>query len=1167
MVDRKRAGVGVAVVAAMLMAACGGSGPAQQEEPGAEVIPTVESSGITVYTSGYTHIYWWGSTPASSPADGTWPGVAMGTDASSGYRTYSFPNATAINLIFSNNGAGQTANLSRTTGSWLYVNGTWSAYTPTASVSASPGTSSFSGASLAVTLTAANPASGTYQVDSGAATAFTSGQVIPISGTDLTAGQGHTLTLRNGTATATYTYTKVTAGITVYTSSYTHVYWWSATPAGSPADATWPGVAMGTDPATGLRTYAFPNATAINLIFSNNGSGQTANLSRTTGAWLYENGAWSAYNPGPAASASPGTSSFSTSSLSVTLSAANPASGTYQIDAGATTAFTHGQVITLGAGLVAGQSQTLTVKNGTASATYTYTKVAAGITVYTSGYTHVYWWSATPAGSPPDATWPGAAMGIDSASGLRTYAFPNATAINLIFSNNGSGQTANLSRTTGAWLYAGGAWTPYSPIPSATVTPAGGTFAATQTVTLNAGNPPSGTYQWDSDQATAFTDGTTLTFGADWSNGRSRVLKVVNGTATNSYTFVKNTAVYPNTLGALYLPGATKFRLWSPDSSSVTVTVGGATYPMARVADFAGYTSIYEATVSGDLELQPYQFAVGGAAVRDPYALMVNPGTTQGVVMDMASIAPAGGWAATPALVNREDAIIYEAHVRDFTIDANSGVDAARKGKFLGMVQTGTTYGTAKTGLDHLKELGVTHVQLMPVYDFGTALYNWGYDPVNYNVPEEQYAQATDPVGRVQEFQTMVNELHKNGLRVVVDVVYNHTYDKTVLQLITGKYYTTVDLSGVGNSIDDGNPMVARMIQDSLEQWVRNYNVDGFRFDLLGVFYATNAAAWGNYLNATFPTRNLLLYGEPWNGYATDPNDAQKVRFGKMPTLAGAHVGVFNGGYRDDLRGPGDSAVQRYVVNQAPSWWGAIAAGSRGSITAAKSTSALPNAWDSMFAYDPEQAINYVSAHDNLNMWDKINYAGLSGGPTGYAGRVDRFTIGILMTSQGIPFFYEGDEMLHSKAYGGDYTTAKNSYRAGDNYNAIRWADKVTNAATHQFYRDAIALRRANPALRLTSWDEINTRVRTTLNAGSQSASSINVVHDASLPAGVVVNSIDADGNVGNGYELVVVYNNGNNFNLTLPAGSWTKIFDAGGAVSKTDVVCEGTAVTVFRKN
>ncbi|MGC3996413.1 MAG: carbohydrate binding domain-containing protein [Anaeromyxobacter sp.] len=657
---------------------------------------------------------------------------------------------------------------------------------------------------------------------------------------------------------------------------------------------------------------------------------------------------------------------------------------------------------------------------------------------------------------------------------------------------------------------------------------------------------------------------TTYTFtvkAVDTSSNKSAASAAAQATTGDG------SAVYPDRLGALYLPAATKFRLWSPDSSSVTVTVGGTTYPMVHVADFAGYTSIYEATVSGDLELQPYQFAVGGAAVRDPYALMVNPGTTQGVVMDMASIAPAGGWAATPALVNREDAIIYETHVRDFTIDANSGVDAARKGKFLGMVQTGTTYGTAKTGLDHLKELGVTHVQLMPVYDFGTALYNWGYDPVNYNVPEEQYAQATDPVGRVQEFQTMVNELHKNGLRVVVDVVYNHTYDKTVLQLITGKYYTTVDLSGVGNSIDDGNPMVARMIQDSLEQWVRNYNVDGFRFDLLGVFYATNAAAWGNHLNATFPTRNLLLYGEPWNGYATDPNDAQKVRFGKMPTLAGAHVGVFNGGYRDDLRGPGDSAVQRYVVNQAPSWWGAIAAGSRGSITATKSTSALPNAWDSMFAYDPEQAINYVSAHDNLNMWDKINYAGLSGGPTGYAGRVDRFTIGILMTSQGIPFFYEGDEMLHSKAYGGDYTTAKNSYRAGDNYNAIRWADKVTNAATHQFYRDAIALRRANPALRLTSWDEINTRVRTTLNAGSQSASSINAVHDASLPAGVVVNSIDADGNVGNGHELVVVYNNGNSFNLTLPAGSWTKIFDAGGAVSKTDVVCEGTAVTVFRKN
>jgi pullulanase len=521
--------------------------------------------------------------------------------------------------------------------------------------------------------------------------------------------------------------------------------------------------------------------------------------------------------------------------------------------------------------------------------------------------------------------------------------------------------------------------------------------------------------------------------------------------------------------------------------------------------------------------------------------------------------------------VNREDSVIYEVHVRDFTIDANSGVDPAKRGKYMGMVQMGTSFNGAKTGIDHLKELGITHVQLLPFYDFGSGMYNWGYDPVNYNVPEEQYSQATTPEGRIREFKDMVNEFHKNGIRVIMDVVYNHTFNKDVLQTITGKYYTSVDLSGTGNSIDDGNPMVSRMIRDSLEHWVRDYNIDGFRFDLIGVFFYTDVASWWSYLNSTYPDRNLLAYGEPWNGFASDPNDAQKVRLGKAPPMASAHVGVFNPQYREAIKGGNDDGTQNYMFNAAqdpgPLWWGAIAAGMRGSIEAVKSTNSLANEWDSMFAFDPEQSINYISAHDNFDLWDKINFSGAPGGATGYAGRVDRFGMGMILTSQGIPFIHAGDEFLRSKAFGGDYNTAKNSFSANDNYNMLHWADLVNNAGINKYYEDAIALRKATPALRLTTWDDINSRVRTALNAGANNAASINVVNDTTLPGKVVVSFISSNASQPANYDTVVVFNPGNNFNVSLPAGTWTKVFDTNGAVSKTDTVCEGTAVTVFKKN
>lgn len=602
------------------------------------------------------------------------------------------------------------------------------------------------------------------------------------------------------------------------------------------------------------------------------------------------------------------------------------------------------------------------------------------------------------------------------------------------------------------------------------------------------------------------------------------------------------------TLGALYTPTATTFRIWSPDNSQVSVTVGGQSRTL-QPADVNGYTDVYQAVVPGNWKNQPYQFRIGNNTVRDPYARMVKPGTTEGIVMDVESITPTGGWAPTPPLIQREDAVIYEMNVRNFTIDASSGVDSAKRGKFAGLTQTGTTNNGAKTGIDHLKELGVTHVQLLPSYDFNSTVPNWGYDPLNYSVPEEQFSQFTAPEDRVREFQNMVNEYHKNGIRVLMDVVYNHTASKDVFQNISGKYYHETQLSGTGNSIDDGNPMVSRMIRDSLEYWTGTYNLDGFRFDLIGVHQYKNVDQWAKHLQAAFPSRTLQIHGEPWSGGVDDPQQAQKVRYGTTPALAGGHVGVFNGTYRDAIKGGTRDQTLGYMGGSSSNA-ASIALGMRGSPLATKSTSPLADPWAAAFAYDPEQTINYVSAHDDLNIWDKITYSGVTGGPTGRAGQMSRFAAGMVLTSQGIPFFHEGDEFLHSKVVNGDYEAAKNSYESGDNVNAIQWGEKTTNAAIFRYYKDAITLRKNTPALRLTTWDAVNAQMATTINGS------------------VVTSAISSNATAPTSHDTVVVYNPTNNTStVSLPAGNWKKVLGTNGATDSTSTTADALAVTVFKKS
>ncbi|RAG85828.1 pullulanase [Streptacidiphilus pinicola] len=694
----------------------------------------------------------------------------------------------------------------------------------------------------------------------------------------------------------------------------------------------------------------------------------------------------------------------------------------------------------------------------------------------------------------------------------------------------------------------------------------GATWSATCAGTTMTDPSGTGVSTWSTTAIPAGSWNTKVTLGQSWNtnygaggvaNGANIPFTVPDNGATTTFSYNEATHLETvvssngptaplNTLGALYTASATTFRLWSPDSSNVTVSIGGTSHPLSPTA-LSGYSNVYQAVVSGNLLDQDYQFYVNGVAVPDPYAQMVVPNTTEGVVVDTAAVTPTdGGWDPRPALVDRTDAVVYELSVHDYTVDPSSGVDAAKRGTFLGLVENGTTYDGVSTGIDHLKQLGVTAVQIMPSFDFGSTVPNWGYDPVNYNVPEEQYSQFTAPEDRIREFKDMVNAFHKNGIRVIMDVVYNHTYTKSVFGNISGKYYTATDLSGTGDSIDDGNPMVSQMIQDSLEHWVRDYNVDGFRFDLAGVHYYNNVYAWANYLQTSYADRDLMMYGEPWNGGASDPNEPQKVRYGTMPALSPVHFGAFNGVYRDAIRGGTNDNVFGYMGdNGNPS---AIAFGMTGSPTDADSTATVSNLWTPAFAVNPEQTMNYVSIHDNLNLYDKITYSGGTGGATGTAGAIDKLAVGTILTSQGVPVIAEGDEFLRSKVVNGDYTTAMNSYNAPDAVNAIHWGDLVTNANIAGYYRDAIALRKATASLRLTTWAAVKNQIATRVDG------SVVIAEISSNPAAPTT------------YDTVVVVNpTTSTYNVTLPAaGSWTKVLDGGGATSATGTSCAPQAVTVF---
>jgi pullulanase len=579
-------------------------------------------------------------------------------------------------------------------------------------------------------------------------------------------------------------------------------------------------------------------------------------------------------------------------------------------------------------------------------------------------------------------------------------------------------------------------------------------------------------------------------------------------------------------LGNSYQPEATSFRLWAPTASDVQVLLYETEIgPLQReIAMQRGENGTWYAQVSGDWQnwYYLYQVTVHGMTQNsvDPYVKAIAVNATRGMIVHLPQTNPPG-WREDRyvALAHPQDAIIYEVHVRDFSINPNSGM--ANRGKYLAFTEHGTTgilsggqvTNNVATGVDHLKELGITHVQLQPVQEFASVdeqdpdQYNWGYDPGNFNVPEGAYATTPHGTVRVTECKQMVQSLHQEGIGVILDVVYNHTfswYYSDFDKIVPEYYYRTDDAgnytngSGTGNEIAAERPMVQKFILDSLAYWVREYHVDGFRFDLMALLGIETMKKVYETLHAINP--HILLYGEPWAGGTSGLPANQLLTKGQQKGLG---LAVFNDHIRNALCG---SVFDRSGRG--------FATGARGLVDEIKR--AVEGSIND-FAASPGETINYVTSHDNYTLWDKITLSNLEDAEADRI-KMDELAQAVILTSQGIAFLQGGEELLRTK--GGN----SNSYNAGDAVNQFDWSRKTHYWKEWRYYAALIHLRRAHAAFRMRSASDIRAHL-------SFLAS----------PENTVMFELSGHAN-GDSWENILVIYNPNKIDLPcpLPPGNWT---------------------------
>lgn len=546
--------------------------------------------------------------------------------------------------------------------------------------------------------------------------------------------------------------------------------------------------------------------------------------------------------------------------------------------------------------------------------------------------------------------------------------------------------------------------------------------------------------------------------------------------------------LYPVRSGSLaemeYAPDGTRFSLWAPTADEVRLMLynegeGGHAY--RTVAMEAGEEGVWHTTVSEDLLGKFYTFNVkiDDRWLGDTpgiFAKAVGVNGQRAAVIDLRTTDPEG-WAddRRPSLRSATDVVIYEMHHRDFSVSPASGIE--HKGKFLALTEEGTRSpeGLA-TGIDHLRELGVTHVHLLPSYDYASVdetrlddnQYNWGYDPQNYNVPDGSY--STDPYRpdvRIREFKQMVQALHKAGIRVILDVVYNHTFNiegSNFERTAPGYFYrqrpdgTYADASACGNETASDRPMMRKYIIESVLHWAREYHIDGFRFDLMGIHDIETMNQVRAALTAVDPS--IIVYGEGWAAQAPQlPQDslAMKANTYRMPGIA-----AFSDEMRDALRGPFNDNKQGAFLAGLPGGEESIKFGIVGAVQHPQVCNDSVNYSQAPWAAEPVQMISYVSCHDDMCLVDRLR-ASIPGIKDDEVARLDKLAQTAVFTSQGIPFIYAGEEVMRDKK------GVHNSYQSPDSINAIDWSRKALHADVFAYYKGLIQLRKNHPAFRLGS--------------------------------------------------------------------------------------------------
>lgn len=540
-------------------------------------------------------------------------------------------------------------------------------------------------------------------------------------------------------------------------------------------------------------------------------------------------------------------------------------------------------------------------------------------------------------------------------------------------------------------------------------------------------------------------------------------------------------------LGVCWSPEKTTIKIWAPTAHAIELRLykdgqnGEAFHKTTLQPDGKG---IWTAILKGDYQGKFYTIRVNDGEwldeVPDIYARCVGVNGKRGMIFNPQKTNPEN-WENDKRVELPEftDAVIYETHIRDFSIAENSGIK--NRGKYIGFTEANTKTKTGKTtGLDHLKELGITHVHLLPVSDFFTIdeenpaeKYNWGYDPQHFNAPEGWYAtNPHDGTVRIKEIKKLVQSLHSNNIGVVLDVVYNHTYftkESVFNQTVPGYFYrqkpdgSFANASGCGNEIASERAMVRKYIVDSLVYWATEFHIDGFRFDLMGIYDIETMRIIRDELNKIKP--GFLLYGEGWAADQSPmPENLRTVKY-NISQLPG--IAVFNDDFRDALKGGhGDKKSKGFVsgleLREEAVKFGIVAATNHPQIVFDYvETSKHP------WAAEPTQCINYVSCHDNYTLWDKLKMSLPKATDNELRKRV-KLAGALVLTSQGVPFLHSGVEFCRTKNGDG------NSYKSSDATNQLDWERKEKYADVFEYFKKLIHLRKNHLAFRMRTTAEIS---------------------------------------------------------------------------------------------